>query len=253
MNKLPLSVAIIASNERPNIERCLKSVVDLAAEIVLLINDCTDGTDEVAKQFDARVYYDTWHGFRDQKNLVLDKATQPWVLSIDADEVVTPELAASIRAFVEADNADGAYFARKVWFLGRWILHGDWYPDYSLRLLRRGGGRWCGESIHEKMQVNGRIVKIAGDLEHYSFPTFNTQLNKMASFTDALLPIYLREGRTCSPIFTPLRALWRFFRCYVIKLGFLDGFPGFYVASFQFFSTLFRYARLYEEIDKDAK
>ncbi|MEM9227023.1 MAG: glycosyltransferase family 2 protein [Verrucomicrobiota bacterium] len=249
MNKRPLSVCIIAHNEAERIRNCLQSVADFASEIILVYNDCTDGTEAIARdEFGAQIFEESWHGHRDQKNIALKKATQPWVLCIDSDELLDETLRTSILAFLDADDPayDGAYFPRKVWFLGRWIKHGDWYPDYSLRLIRNGKGKWAGSVEHDKMHVEGEVKKLPGDLLHYSFRDMNHQASKIAYFGDIFVErkaAKTRRWRTLPVIF---RSFWRFFRAYFIRRGFLDGFPGFYIAYFQAFATFYRYAKIYE-------
>ncbi|MGF1484673.1 MAG: glycosyltransferase family 2 protein [Opitutales bacterium] len=245
---LPLSVALIASNEARNLPRCLKSVAALAREIVVVVNDCTDETVVIAESFGAKVFEEPWRGHRDQKNRALEKVTQPWVLCIDADEELSPELQAELRAFVEADDSSyvGAQFKRKVWFLGRWITHGDWYPDWSLRLIRNGKGRWGGSREHDRMEVGGPVKRLAADLHHYSNPTLNSQIAKMAYFGDIFLQREVDKGRHFSVWKALLRPPWRFVRAYFLRRGFLDGFPGLYIALSTAFSTFVRHSRLYE-------
>jgi len=246
--KLPLSLVLIAHNEAANLKRCLDSAAPLASEIVVVVNDCTDNTVEIAKSYGAHVYEHAWQGHRDQKNIALGHATQAWVLCLDADEELTPELAADIEAFVKGNNDHyaGAFFARRVFFLGRWIKHGDWYPDWSLRLIRRGKGKWGGSREHDKMLLDGQAAKLSGDLNHYSYRDLNHHLLKLPYYADIYLKrLQDKKARWSAPV-TVFRAFWRFFRCYVLKLGFLDGYPGFYIAYFQSFSAIFRHSKLYE-------
>lgn len=245
---LPVTLAIIAHNEEVRIGRLLDSCAGLAREIVLVVNDCTDRTVEIAKQHGATVHEETWHGYRDQKNIALEKVNQPWVLALDCDEELSPELRKSIVAFFRsgaAERYEGAYFARKVWFMGRWILHGDWYPDHSLRLFK-SHLRWSGSPEHDKIVVDGPRVKLAGDLHHFSNPTVNDHILKMNTFSDVFLQRQLEAGKRWSLIQTVVRPLWRFFRAYVLRLGCLDGFPGLYIAVATAFATFVRYTRLYE-------
>jgi glycosyltransferase involved in cell wall biosynthesis len=246
--KLPLSLVLIARNEAANLPRCLDSVAPWAREIVVVVNDCTDDTVAIARRYGARVFENPWQGHRDQKNVALGHATQPWVLCIDADEEVSPALAGSIRDFIIRDDQQlaGAYFARKVWFLGRWIRHGDWYPDYSLRLLRRGRGRWGGSREHDKMELDGPTEKLAGDLHHYTCPSLRDHLQKIGYFGDIFLRRQLDRGSRWSALNAIFRAKWRFFRGYFIRLGFLDGFPGLYIACYMSFATFYRYVLLFE-------
>ena len=248
---LPLSVSVIASNEEANLERCLRSVDGLAKEIILVHNDCKDRTVEIAESFGAHCFEETWRGHRDQKNLALDKTSHPWSLCLDADEELSVPLRTSLRTFLEnaSENAafDGAYFSRLSFFLGRWIKHGDWYPDHNLRLVRRERGRWSGSREHDKMKVEGRTKKLSGDLLHYSFPSIRSYLEKTNYYADVFLQRQLDAGKSWRLRDAALRPFWRFFRTYVLRRGFLDGFPGFFLAFATAFSTLVRHSRLYEE------
>ena len=246
--RLPISVAMIAHNEAHNLPRSLGPIADWVREIVVVINDCSDHTRDVAEAYGARVLEHEWLGHRDQKNVALHHVHQPWVLALDADEEVSAELERSLRAFLHADPPEfaGAMFPRKVWFLGHWIRHGDWYPDWSLRLFRNGRGRWTGASEHDKLELDGRCARLRGDLYHYSFPTLHFQMEKMMRNSDAFLERRLAAGAHWSATQAFSRALWRVARHYVFRLGFLDGFPGLYIAWLQGFSTFYRYTRLYE-------
>ena len=246
--KYPISIVMIAHNEADNIARCLDSVTSWVNEIIVVVNDCKDNTIEIAQKYNAQVYEREWHGYRDQKNLALEYATQPWILALDADEEISVKLKASIISFIKNDsNAfNGAYFPRKVWFMGRWIKHGDWYPDYSLRLFRSGHAKWGGGNEHEKILLDGVSKKISGDLHHYTYPSLNIQIEKIIYLSDFFLKRQLEAGKRWSVIQTIARSWWRFMRGYFIKLGFMDGFPGFYIAVSMAFYTLVRYSKLYE-------
>src|SRR4051812_27255649 len=247
---LPLSVVVVAKNEGQNLPRCLASVQGWVAEIVVVLNDTTDDSAEVAQRYGAVIHEQTWLGYRDTKNLALDKATHLWVLALDADEEVSPELRAAISAFFQRGDQDrfaGAKFPRKVWFIDRWITHGDWYPDYSLRLFRRDQARWGGDAhVHEKIDSEGLITKLHGDLHHYSFPSISSHVAKINAFADLFLKQQLEQEHRFSLFFALTRPVWRFFRAYILRGGFLDGFPGLYIAWATAFSAFVRYSRLYE-------
>ncbi len=248
MEKLPLSVSLIARNEAANLPRCLSAVADWAAEMVVVINDCQDDTYDVARRWGARVEENPWVDFPTQKNFSLGLCRQPWVLCLDADEVVSPPLAASIRNFLRAPGPNqGAYFPRLSFFLGRWIRHGDWYPDYSLRLARREKCRWKGARIHEQLAVEGPVVRLSGDLWHYSYPDLESCLRKTLAYGQAFAQ---QECATRVKNFRPaeacFRSSWRFFRGYFLRGGFLDGFPGLFVAIFNAYATFYKYAKIYE-------
>lgn len=250
LQPLPISVVIVARNEAQTLPRCLASVRGWVAEIVVLLNDTTDASEAVAAGFGARVEHQPWRGYRDTKNAALALASNAWVLSLDADEEVSGALRANLQQFFARSDLDsfaGARFPRKVWFIDRWITHGDWYPDLSLRLLHRDRARWGGDAIvHEKVQCKGPVATLAGDLHHYSFPTLASHVAKIPPFADLFLRQRTERGRGFSVAEAVFRPWWRFFRAYVLRRGFLDGYPGFYIAVATSFGAFFRYSRLYE-------
>lgn len=247
---LPISVVIVARNEASNLPRCLASARGWTAETIVALNGTTDASAEVARAAGARVHEVPWRGFRDTKNDALALAAQPWALCLDADEEVSAELKAGIGQFLARPDLGrfaGARFPRKVRFMGRWITHGDWYPDLSLRLVRRGHARWTGDAfVHEKLACSGDVATLGGDLLHHSFPTIAAQISKINPFADLFLEQQRAAGRRFSLPAAVLRPVWRFFRGYVLKRGFLDGYPGFYIAWSNAFSVLVRQSRLYE-------
>jgi len=247
---LPLSVVIVARNEAETLPRCLASVQGWVTEIVVVLNDTTDDSEAIAIKNGATVHHTEWRGFRDTKNWALDQVTQPWALCLDADEEVSPALHQGIVVFFsqrKAQRYHGARFPRKVWFIDRWITHGDWYPDYSLRLIRRDQARWGGDQIvHEKMECPGPVAIMKGDLHHYSFPTLASHVAKINPFADLFAQQQAADGRGFSVVAAVLRPAWRFVRAYVFRRGFLDGYPGFYIAWATAFGAFVRYSRLYE-------
>ncbi len=246
--QLPLSIAIITYNEESNLARCLQSIADLAQEIVIVDSGSTDRTLAIGQEFGAMLHEQPWLGYRDQKNMALDLCSQPWVLALDADEEVSPTLKEEIVAFFrkgEDRSFDGVRFPRKTWFLGRWITHGDWYPDFQLRLFCRERGRWK-EPIHEFVEIQGKVTTFSSDLLHYSFPSMNAYIDKINPFANEFLKKEIAAKKSWSLAKTLARPLWRFFRAYFLKQGFLDGFPGLWIAIATAFSTFVRYSRNYE-------
>lgn len=250
VNPLPLSVVVVAKNEAHNLPRCLASVQGWVAEIVVALNDTTDDSAAIAARYGARVQTLPWRGYRDTKNNALTLATHPWLLCLDADEEVSAELRTEIAAFFargDQERCAGARFPRKVWFIDRWITHGDWYPDYSLRLVRAGRARWGGDAyVHEKMECDGVVATLRGDLHHYSFPSVASHVAKINVFAELFIKQQQAKGGRFTAVQAILRPLWRFFRAYVVRRGFLDGFPGLYIAWATSFSAFVRYSRLYE-------
>lgn len=247
---LPISVVIVAKNEAHNLPRCLASVQGWVAEIVVLLNNTTDDSAAIAQAHGASVHEKPWQGYRDTKNTALDLATHNWVLALDADEEVSPALHSAITEFIARPDRDtfaGATFPRKVWFINRWITHGDWYPDYNLRLFDRTKARWGGDAfVHENIATQGPIAKLDGDLHHYSFPTLASHVGKINLFADLFLKQKIAQDRPFSALSAITRSLWRFFRAYIFHRGFLDGYPGLYIATATAFAAFVRYSRLYE-------
>lgn len=249
MAALPLSIAIVSKNEEANLRRCLRSAAGLAAEIIVVDSGSTDGTLAVAAEFGAQVHHQDWLGYRDQKNVALRFCARPWVLALDCDEELSPQLRQSIVAFFEGgydDRMAGAWMARKVWFLGRWITHGDWYPDRKLRLFRREGAIWGGSPEHDRIELTGPTTVLAGDLHHFSFRDIRHYISKINTFSDVFLERQKEAGARWSLLHTVFRPWWRFFRAYVLRRGFLDGFPGFWIATATAFFAFVRYSRKFE-------
>jgi glycosyltransferase involved in cell wall biosynthesis len=229
---LPVSACLIARNAAATLPRCLAGLKSLVSEIVLVHNECSDDTVAIAQAAGARTIEKKWEGYRDQKNFAASQATQPWVLTIDADEEISPTLAQSIREFIQKnDNRyTGATSPRVTWLIDRWIRHGDWYPDNGIRLFRQGQGRWTGGKVHEKLEVVGRLFKLRGELLHHAFPCFeafqvrNTHYAKLAAQT------LCENNKRWSWSKAFFRPIWRFLRGYIFRQGFLDGVPGFLIA-----------------------
>ncbi len=252
--RLPISVCMISGAEAARIRRALESVASWTSEIVVVLNqEVKDGTEDIALGFGAKVYRHPWQGFREQKNLALSYGRQPWVLSLDTDEEVSGDLRGSIEDFISGgqEKFAGACFARKVWFMGRWITHGDWYPDRVLRLFKRDMGKWGGSSEHCHIELNGAAKTLKGDLLHYSNPSISSYVQKINYFADLFLERQLAAKERWSALPVVVRSAWRFFRAYFVRLGFLDGYPGFFIAASTAYATLVRHSRLYEHLHAD--
>ncbi len=247
---LPISVCMIAGNEAHRIRRALDSVAGWTSEIIVVLNqDVDDGTDKIAESFGAKVFREPWKGYGPQKNSAVDKATQPWLLGLDADEVVSPELRDEIsRVFALEKTADCTAFSfpRCTFYCGRWIRHGDWYPDRKVRLWRRGHGSWSNTQLHETLLVEGQVGRLRNDLLHYSMESLAHQTRKTLSSADHFVQEYEKRGRGVSMIDLAIRPWWRFVRAYFLKLGFLDGWQGYAIAWMTAFYTFLRYARVRE-------
>jgi glycosyltransferase involved in cell wall biosynthesis len=242
---------MISGAESHRIGRALASVAEWAGEIIIVLNqEVSDGTDHAAAAFGAKVFREPWRGFVAQKNAAAAKAGCPWVLGLDADEVVSAPLRQQIAALFEAGRvpAVAAFrFPRCTFYCGRWIRHGDWYPDYVTRLWRREAAEWTGVEPHAGLTVRGAVETLAADLFHYSNDSIDQQISKIVPYSADFVRHRRQNGRSAGVADLTIRPAWRFFRAYVLRRGFLDGWPGFYIASLNAFSTLTRYVKVLEE------
>jgi glycosyltransferase involved in cell wall biosynthesis len=248
-NRLPISVCLIAGNEAHRIRRALESVADWTGEIVVLLNEeVNDGTDKIAAEFGARVFREPWKGFIGQKNSAAEKCTQPWLLNLDADECVTPGLKKEMAALIASGQAAHALyeFPRCTLYCGRWIRHGDWYPDRVRRLWRHGAARWAGDEPHARLEAKGALGRLHSDLLHYSAETINHQVAKTVQYADDFVRLARTKKQTVTFLDLLLRPPWRFWRAYLFRRGFLDGWQGFAIAWMTAFYTFLRYVRVRE-------
>jgi glycosyltransferase involved in cell wall biosynthesis len=246
---LPLSICMISGAEAPRIGRALESIAGWAGEIIVVLNDqVNDGTEAIALKYGAKIFREPWRGFIAQKNSCAEKAKQPWLLNLDADEVVSPELASEISSVVSVSAAQcNAYeFPRCTFYSGRWIRHGDWYPDRVLRLWRKGTAHWAGEDPHARLEVDGSIGRLRSDLFHFSNESIAHQIAKIAPYHADFVKRRVSAGGPAGLLELGFRPFWRFVRAYVFRMGFLDGWQGFYIAALGSFSTLTRYAMVRE-------
>ncbi len=242
-----LSVVIITFNEERNLGRCLESVKNLADEIVVVDSFSTDKTSEICARYGVRFMSRTFTGYVDQKNFANSQAAFPHILSLDADEEVTPELEKSIQAVKENWHHAGYYLARITNYCGSWIRHGGWYPDKKLRLYNRDLGQWEGLLLHEVYQVKpGQTTGLLkGDLKHYSFHSLEDHLKQINHFTTIACSELKLKGKR--PGIWPLlvKPPFKFFQMYLLKMGWRDGFAGFCVAVLSAYAVFAKYAKLY--------
>jgi glycosyltransferase involved in cell wall biosynthesis len=241
-----LSVVLVTKDEEERLRACLESVA-WADEIVVVDAESTDKTAVIAREFTDRVVVRPWPGYSAQKNFALDLATGEWILSLDADEVVSTPLREEIAGIVaRASGADGYAVARRNVFWGQWVRHGGLYPDWQVRLFRRGRGRFVERAVHESVSVDGRVERLAGHLEHRSYRDVGDFLARADRYATLAADDAVAQGRRVGAADFVLRPLGRFLGMYVARAGFLDGWRGFLLAALYAYYVLIRTAKIWE-------
>lgn len=244
---MKISFCLITLNEEKNLPRALKSCADLADEIVVLDSGSTDATEKIARESGARFETQNWLGYVSQKNKVLSLASNDWVFSLDADEELSPALREEILALKKSappENAAGFSMPRCVLFGGRWIRHGDWYPDRLVRLFRRDCAKFTGGQVHERLEISGEIKKLRGDLHHYSFTGTTDRRERDGKYARLWAEDKIAAGKSASPLAPAGHAVFRWLRSYVLRRGFLDGKQGWIIARISARETFLKYQLL---------
>lgn len=243
---IKLSAVIITKNEEKNIRRCLESV-NFADEVIVIDSNSTDNTTDIARVMGAKVFKREWKGFGPAKQEGVNQAAGQWILSIDADEAVSKELADEIMSKIESSNGtSGFYIKRKTKFLGRWILHSGWYPGHVLRLFQKDKAKFDEAVVHEKVETDGRVEYLNGDLLHYSYPDLESYLNKFNRYTTLGAEEALRKGKRAGGVDIIIKPPVAFLKHYIVKQGFRDGLEGFILAALSATAVLVKYAKLYK-------
>lgn len=242
-----VSAIVVCFNEERNIGACLDSL-RWCDEIVVVDSFSTDRTVEICRQYTERVVQRQWAGYRDQKAFAHSLATKDWVFLVDSDERVSPELRDEIKESLLA--YDGAYAGfsvpRLVFYLGRWWWRGGWYPDYDIRLFRRDRATWGGADPHEKILVDGNVRRLRNPLYHFSYRDMADHVQRINQFTTISAQELLKDRRRWRLSDALFRPAFRFFRSYIWKRGFLEGFAGFHIALMASVYVFLKYAKLWE-------
>ncbi|HKV63612.1 MAG TPA: glycosyltransferase family 2 protein [Candidatus Acidoferrum sp.] len=251
MNRL--SACLITLNEEQNLPRALTSVVGIADEIVVVDCGSQDRTAEIAREFGAKLITKAWTNFAEQKNAAVAAASHDWILSLDADEELTPELRKELFEWKGKEPAYPVYeFARRAWYVVGWIRHSGWYPDRQRRLFRRDAACFSG-IVHESLQFQGKAGRLGGDLLHYTIRSFAEHEEKVERYTTlAAQQMYAagkRSWRGAMWLATP----WNWFKSFVLQLGFLDGSRGWVIARMAARSTWLKFKKLGSIIDKERR
>lgn len=245
-----ISAFVICLNEESQIRRCLESVA-WCSEIVVVDSGSTDRTIEICKEYTDKILFRGWTGYVDQKRFGLEHCTGTWIINLDADEEVSPELRAEITNLIERDAKNripenGFMVNRVVHYLGRWWRKGGWYPEYRLRLCRKSHTTWGGNDPHEKAIVQGPTPRLKGELYHYTYSNIADQVARLNSFSTSAARTLQAKGAKTNLFAILLRPLFRFIKFYFVKRGFLDGFPGFLVAILEMYYVFLKYIKLWE-------
>lgn len=241
-----LTVTVIAWNEEERLRACLESVA-WADEIVVVDAESGDKTVQIAREFTDKVSVRAWPGFAAQKNFAIDQAGGDWILSLDADERVTPELRERIRSILKDDGpADGYSIPRRNIFWGKWVRRGGLYPDYQLRLFRRKSGRFVENAVHESVTVAGRVEPLAEALLHHSYRDLEDFVRRSNRYSTLSAQDWIRRGKSTGLPGLVMRPLGRFLSMYIVHRGFLDGWRGFVLAVLYGEYVFLRMAKVWE-------
>jgi len=243
-----ISACITAGNEERNIRRCLESV-KWCDEIIVVDSFSTDKTAEICREYTELVYHHRWLGYIGQKNLIKDLASGPWILFIDADEEISPELRKEILDEFDrgrAENLAGYLFPRMVWYMNKWIKHGDWYPDAKLRLFRKEKGTCGGREPHDRTTVDGPVKRMRNPLYHFTYSDLSDHVLTLNRFSNITAEGWHRDGHPFRWYDLAFRPFFRFTRGYFMRAGFMDGLAGLVVATISAYGVFIKYARLWE-------
>ena len=241
-----ISVYMITYNNERTVRKALESLT-WADEIVVVDSFSDDKTVEICRMFTDKVSQRKWPGFRDQYQHAAELTSHPWVLFVDADEEIPPELAQEIRRVVggNGDGADGFIVYRRTYYLGRWIRYGGWYPDCEIRLYRRDRGRWEG-GLFAKVAVDGKVGSLTHPYLHYPYRDISEQIQRADRYSRTAAEELFQKGEKCSLIHLLFRPLFRFVKEYLFKSGFRDGVPGLVIITTTMFYVFMKYAKLWE-------
>jgi glycosyltransferase involved in cell wall biosynthesis len=259
---MKISATIITLNEEANIGRALESL-SWADEIIVVDSGSTDRTVEIARRFTSKVILRDWPGYSAQKNFAAKQASNDWIFSLDADEQLSPQLISEITGLKgwdadvgqasslssgsdSAGNVAGYEMPRLCYYMGRWIKHSGWYPDYKLRLYNREAGCWKGDFVHESVSVQGEVRRLQGDLLHYTVRSASEHHQRMDRYTTLAAQEMHKNGKNASVGALMLSPVAGFIRSYLLRRGLLDGVPGLAIAYFAAHYNFLKYIKLFE-------
>lgn len=255
-NMTRISACIISFNEEKKIEACLQSLQGVADEIIVVDSLSEDSTVKISKNYTDKVFKQLFLGYAEQKRFAVSKASNTWILSLDCDERISPELKTSIleiKQSLDTSEACDAYaMARRTFYVYRWLNY-CWYPDKKIRLFHKQKANWVGENVHESVEVSSNNIGILdGDLHHYSFDSISDHIATLDKFSELGATDILARGKKVG-LGTPIsHAIWTFIKLYIIKRGFLDGYAGFVVSVLSFMHVFVKYSKVicYQKLNR---
>ncbi|TGJ98698.1 glycosyltransferase family 2 protein [Leptospira langatensis] len=244
---LPISACIITLNEEDNIERCLSSL-DFVSEIIVLDSGSHDNTEKLAKKKGAKVVLRKFDDYVSQKNHVISLAQFPWILTLDADEEMSPALKEEILALFRKGepDADGFLIPRLTMYMGKWIRHGGWYPNYRIRLFQKSKGKFVGGKVHEAVQLSGKKKKLKSPVLHYSYKNLYDHVNFINRYSELAAAEKFGKGKRTGILLALLEAGYKSFWMFFVRFGFLDGRRGLILAIMGFYYNFLKYIKIFE-------
>jgi glycosyltransferase involved in cell wall biosynthesis len=244
---MQISAVIITYNEEKRLEPALKSLSGVVNEIIVVDRYSDDNTVKLAKKYTDRLFQRKWTNFADQKNFANGKARYPWILSLDADERLSPKLRDEIISLKSQEpECSGFSMPRQVFYLGRWIRHTVWYPDRKIRLFRNDKARWEGEYVHEDLAIDGEVKRLCGPLYHFTYRNIADHMRRINTFSDLGAQKLYAKNKKCRWYHLAFFPFFRFVKSYLLKAGFLDGFAGFVISLLDGYTGFVIYAKLKE-------
>ena len=244
--KLPISVCILVKNEEDHLFNSLPPLF-IFEEVLVYDSGSTDKSLEICEQFGAKVISGEWLGFSESRKKLFAEASQPWTFWLDADEVLTTELASELNTiFSNEIKCQGFEINRLVCFYGSWIRHGEWFPDWNLRIFRSDSWRMDDRDVHESINLHGSSIRLKGLLEHYSYQDWNDRIQRVEHYSNLWAKMKKEQGVKTFAGEGAIRAVWRFFRAYILKWGILDGLIGFKIAISVASEVAIKYKKLHQ-------
>jgi len=254
-NMHSISAVIITYNEQDHIENCIKSLQGIADEILVVDSLSTDSTEAICSKFNVRFVKHSFEGYFEQKNYALSLASFPLILSLDGDEALSDVLKKSILAVKGDKKHDGYLFNRRHNYCGKWLGFSRWYPDRQLRMFDREKGHWVGPNPHDKIKIDSgaKIKWLKGDLLHWNYVSYEDHLEKINRFSTIAAYEYFRAGKSTGLFTATFHGAWSFFRSYILRAGFIDGYQGYICCSITAYASFLKYAKLRKLISDSGK